>query len=404
MNSKSFTKTGLNFAFNTTVEKVEIYNLIDSLSGLQYVPVSQLTEKVIVGISSFCHPTATLIKTSFSRVQINDKYVGDMTHKAVLEEFMEKMTTINAGSAEFVIDSPERHIIICVSIDYPDHYRGYIGLLVSPDNPIKHVIRQIVEIYAANMLLALTSKRVLKKPEINFANFMENARKGLLPLGILGILGARTAGNEETLWVGPEGSRQLTLKPEDYEFLQSKFNTEDEVTRDKLCAIEPDLKQSPSLAKGEFTLGQSGLICIFGGNFNNTDIIFSKFRNMLADYEQPSGYDDLVAAFKKLREDHKLIVKGERVAAVLETAVAINHEINNPLTAVLGNAQLILLNKDKLPDDIVSKISIIEKSALRIRQVTQKLMSIVEPITTSYTKNLDMLDIDKSLSSEEPEM
>jgi len=59
---------------------------------------------------------------------------------------------------------------------------------------------------------------------------------------------------------------------------------------------------------------------------------------------------------------------------------------------------LLLLNKDNLPSDIVNKIITIEKSALRIRQVTQKLMSVVEPITTSYTESLEMLDIDKSTS------
>jgi len=276
--------------------------------------------------------------------------------------------------------------------------------LVSPDNPLKHVIRQIVEIYAANMLLAMTSKSFFKKPKINFPDLMEKARKELSTLGVLGILGIKTSGDEGSLWMGAESNREISLSPEDYEFIQSKFDIENEANKDRLHAIEPDFKQFPNLVKGEFTLGQSGLICIFAGNFGNTDVIFSKFRSILADYDQPSGYDELVAAFKKLRQDHKLIVKGERVAAVLETAVAVNHEINNPLTAVLGNAQLILINKDKLPDDVVSKISIIEKSALRIRQVTQKLMSIVEPITTSYTKDLDMLDIDNSLSSEEPEL
>ena len=403
MKSKCFLKTGLKFALINIVEKVEIYKLIDSLSGLQYVPVSQLTEKVILGITGFCRPSAALLKTSFSKVQINDKYVGDITHRSLLEEFMEKMTTINAGSAEFVIESPERHIIICVSIDYPNHYKGYIGLLVHPDNPLKHIIRQIVEIYAANMILALTSHSVLQKPQIGFQDLMARARNELSSLGVSGILATRTAGDNEVLWTGPEGSREIALKPEAFGFLESKFDPGDEASQEKLTSIIPDLGQAKVLARADFTLGKSGLICIFAGNFGNEDVVFSKFRSILADYDQPSGYDELVAAFKKLREDHKLIVKGERVAAILETAVAINHEINNPLTAVLGNAQLILINKDKLPADIVGKISIIEKSALRIRQVTQKLMTIVEPITTSYTKNLDMLDIDKSLSSEEQE-
>jgi signal transduction histidine kinase len=76
--------------------------------------------------------------------------------------------------------------------------------------------------------------------------------------------------------------------------------------------------------------------------------------------------------------------------------VTINHEINNPLTAILGNAQLLLMAKDKLPPDIVSKLETIERSAVRIRETTSKLMSIIEPVTSSYVSGLEMIDIEKS--------
>jgi len=110
----------------------------------------------------------------------------------------------------------------------------------------------------------------------------------------------------------------------------------------------------------------------------------------------PIGYDDIALSFKLLIADHNKIIKAEKVASILETAVTINHEINNPLTAILGNTQLILLDKDKLTKDLLAKITTIEKSALRIRQVTQKLMAVIEPITTPYIDGLQMLDIDKS--------
>jgi hypothetical protein len=109
-----------------------------------------------------------------------------------------------------------------------------------------------------------------------------------------------------------------------------------------------------------------------------------------------SNYDYLIKSFEKLKADFKKLVKSERAAAITETAVTINHEINNPLTAILGNAQLLLMAKDKLPPDIVSKLETIERSAVRIRETTSKLMSIIEPVTSSYVSGLEMIDIEKS--------
>ena len=83
--------------------------------------------------------------------------------------------------------------------------------------------------------------------------------------------------------------------------------------------------------------------------------------------------------------------------------MAVNHEINNPLTAILGNTQLLLMRAEKLSQDAVAKIKAIEQSAMRIRQVTRKLLSVVEPITTGYTDNLEMLDIEKSSGTDSQE-
>jgi hypothetical protein len=104
----------------------------------------------------------------------------------------------------------------------------------------------------------------------------------------------------------------------------------------------------------------------------------------------------IIKSFEKLKADFKKLVKSERVAAISETAVTVNHEINNPLTAILGNTQLLLMARDALSEDAIAKLQTIEKSAIQIRETTAKLMSIIEPVKSSYAPGLDMIDIEKS--------
>lgn len=85
----------------------------------------------------------------------------------------------------------------------------------------------------------------------------------------------------------------------------------------------------------------------------------------------------------------------EKMTAVIETAVAVNHAINNPLVPILGNAQF-LLQDDTLNDEVRSRLRVIVKNALRIRDITQKLACIKNPVTKEYLKGTRMLDIDAS--------
>lgn len=89
-------------------------------------------------------------------------------------------------------------------------------------------------------------------------------------------------------------------------------------------------------------------------------------------------------------------VEKARIAAILETAIAVNHEVNNPLTAVLGNTQLLLLQADQLDPQIMKRLKAIEESALRIKEVTQKLLKQGKIRTTDYPGGLKMLDLSDS--------
>lgn len=88
--------------------------------------------------------------------------------------------------------------------------------------------------------------------------------------------------------------------------------------------------------------------------------------------------------------------ESDRMTAVVETAVAVNHAVNNPLVPILGNAQF-LLQDDRIKDeDLRKRLRIIVKNALRIRDITQKLAAITHPVTKEYLKGTRMLDIDGS--------
>jgi hypothetical protein len=151
------------------------------------------------------------------------------------------------------------------------------------------------------------------------------------------------------------------------------------------------------VAAGMWVSTQTGYYLALG--FEDRRHINPKIGERIKEFIEQKAKDDsahLIKSFEKLKADFQKLVKSERAAAITETTVTINHEINNPLTAILGNTQLMLMSRDKLPADIVSKLETIERSAIKIRETTAKLMSIIEPVTSPYASGLEMIDIEKS--------
>jgi len=89
----------------------------------------------------------------------------------------------------------------------------------------------------------------------------------------------------------------------------------------------------------------------------------------------------------------KEIIDKAKLSAVTDTAVTVNHEVNNPLTAILGNVQLLLSRPQGLSDDTVKKLRVVEESALKIRDVTQKLLKLTHVRSVEYSEGSTMLDL-----------
>jgi len=178
---------------------------------------------------------------------------------------------------------------------------------------------------------------------------------------------------------------------------------------DKMLAI---LRDDFAVRSTFLTFERDGIYSLFSYPLKMDDKIYGTISGITTGERSLAVEEDFIKAISavlalvlsrgKIAEGAKPddIVKA-RAEAVVETAVTINHEVNNPLTAVLGNVQLLLLNAQELSPDIRGKLKAVEESALRIKEVTQNLMRIIEPSVIEYTTGLKMVDLEKSLKSME---
>lgn len=61
-----------------------------------------------------------------------------------------------------------------------------------------------------------------------------------------------------------------------------------------------------------------------------------------------------------------------------ETAEIFRHEINNPLTGILGNAELVLSHRSHLPPADVQRLQTVVDLAVRLRETTRRLSNALE--------------------------
>ncbi|OPZ20345.1 MAG: His Kinase A (phospho-acceptor) domain protein [candidate division BRC1 bacterium ADurb.BinA364] len=85
----------------------------------------------------------------------------------------------------------------------------------------------------------------------------------------------------------------------------------------------------------------------------------------------------------------------EKLHAVLETAGAACHELNQPLQAIIGYCSLTEPSMDK--DSIVFRnLKIIESQINRIAEITHKLQGISRYMTREYLEGRKIIDLDRS--------
>ncbi|MFQ6614000.1 MAG: histidine kinase dimerization/phospho-acceptor domain-containing protein, partial [Fidelibacterota bacterium] len=96
----------------------------------------------------------------------------------------------------------------------------------------------------------------------------------------------------------------------------------------------------------------------------------------------------------QLKEAQQKLIEKERLAAVGEIVITVNHEINNPLTAIMGAAELaqVLLEMNQ-PEKMDRHLRMILKSANRIREITQKIAALKKTQAVPYVDEYSMLEL-----------
>ncbi|HUI93918.1 MAG TPA: histidine kinase dimerization/phospho-acceptor domain-containing protein [Chitinivibrionales bacterium] len=136
------------------------------------------------------------------------------------------------------------------------------------------------------------------------------------------------------------------------------------------------LKESASLiGKGDFSFDKSGY---------PTDEIG----------DLAAAFYDMAADLKKTQEE---LVKSKRLAAIGEVVASVNHEINNPLMIISGNAQFLQMSMKDYPEEMKERVKVILEETDRISAVTRKMREIKNPIVEEYTSSGEqMINLDKS--------
>jgi len=121
-------------------------------------------------------------------------------------------------------------------------------------------------------------------------------------------------------------------------------------------------------------------------SINESEKQRSAILNILEDVEE--ARKELTTLNDELRQAQAQLVQSAKMAAVGQLASGVAHEINNPLTGVLNNLQLIKMETEQRTDFSVSDfkelLDIIEESALRCKKITRSLLDFSHASKGAY--------------------
>jgi len=119
-----------------------------------------------------------------------------------------------------------------------------------------------------------------------------------------------------------------------------------------------------------------------GGSFDKHDLrLFTVFSSLAAAaLQNASLFNDLKRNMDELKTAQDQLVHSTKMAAIGELAANIAHEINNPLTSVLGYTSHLLKTLD-IPESPRRILGIMEQETLRVRKIIRNLLDFARQKT-----------------------
>src|SRR5437667_1928202 len=112
---------------------------------------------------------------------------------------------------------------------------------------------------------------------------------------------------------------------------------------------------------------------------NDENLLVAVGRQLATTIEKVRLYEETCRAYEDLRHTQEQLLQSEKMSAVGQLIAGVAHELNNPLTAILGYAQL--LESEGLNDRASDFVRKLFKQAQRTHRVVQNLLSFARQRT-----------------------
>ena len=106
---------------------------------------------------------------------------------------------------------------------------------------------------------------------------------------------------------------------------------------------------------------------------NDENLLVAISRQLATTIEKVLLYEETCRAYEDLRKTQEQLLQSEKMSAIGQLISGVAHELNNPLTAILGYAQL--LQNARLDDRSGEYVTKLFKQAQRTHRVVQNLLS-----------------------------
>jgi len=122
-------------------------------------------------------------------------------------------------------------------------------------------------------------------------------------------------------------------------------------------------------------VGLMGMCSHLGYEYSSNDenLLVAISRQLATTIEKVRLYEETCRAYEDLRKTQEQLLQSEKMSAVGQLIAGVAHELNNPLTAILGYAEL--LESEGLNNRAQDYVSKLFKQAQRTHRVVQNLLS-----------------------------
>ncbi|HET7319083.1 MAG TPA: PAS domain S-box protein, partial [Nitrospirota bacterium] len=107
----------------------------------------------------------------------------------------------------------------------------------------------------------------------------------------------------------------------------------------------------------------------------------------------PAGYQISARDITEQKLMREKLVRAERLGAIGEIVIAVRHEVNNPLTTVIGNIELLIERYGDRDKDLASRLEVVLSNALRIAEIVKQLQAIKRDKVVEYVRGVTMTDL-----------